>query len=321
VLLAVSTIFSPQHLISLSMSTDFGNSWAPYSTVLKTPSPDIQINNAFLLELPSGRLLCAFRAHTQALSAAGAEEKPGAQNEGYLYYRLKIYYSDVGETWQYLSTPAQEPGPSHGNWEPLLCLSNPGVLQFYYSRELEGRDQDNLMRVSHDEGQSWSSPQIISGQDRESRDGMLGLQEISPGSGHLMAVFESLEENGDGKSRFGIWSMMSRDDGATWGERRQIYEPYLWDASLGRYLSEFTQLDFASCSRSSLRTISTDSKKLLLNSLPQRNSGAPQIALVGDTLVVSFMTDEDKLEGTWHRNANVKIITSHDKGALGRTSF
>jgi len=26
------------------------------------------------------------------------------------------------------------------------------------------------------------------------------------------------------------------------------------------------------------------------------------------------MTDEDKLEGMWHRNAGVKIITSADKG-------
>ncbi|KAE9367630.1 glycoside hydrolase family 93 protein [Stipitochalara longipes BDJ] len=250
VLLAASTIFTPEHSISLSISMDSGNSWAPYSTVVKTPSQDIQLNNAFLLELPSGRLLCAFRAHTQALSAIGAEEKPGGQNEGYLYYRLMIYYSDdAGETWQHLSTPAQEPGPSHGNWEPFLRLSNSGVLQFYYSRELGGRDQDNLMRVSHDEGLSWSDAQVISGPDLESRDGMLGLQEITPGSGHLVAVFESVEEKGDG--------------------------PFF----------------------------------------EERNAGAPQIALVGKTLVVSFMTDEDKLEGMWHRNAYVKIITSADKGA------
>jgi hypothetical protein len=46
----------------------------------------------------------------------------------------------------------------------------------------------------------------------------------------------------------------------------------------------------------------------------ERNAEAPQIALVGDILVVSFMTDEDTLEGVWHKNANVKIITSNDKG-------
>jgi len=36
--------------------------------------------------------------------------------------------------------------------------------------------------------------------------------------------------------------------------------------------------------------------------------------LVGETLVVSFMTDEEKLDGMWHRNAYIKIITSDDGG-------
>lgn len=240
--MAASTIFSTQHSISLSISMDSGNLWVPYGTVLTTPAPNIQLNNGFLLELPSGRILCTFRAHTQALSAVGAEEKPGGQNEGYLYYRLMIYYSDdVGKTWQHLSTPVQEPGPSHGNWEPFLRLSNSGVLQFYYSRELGGRDQDNLMRVSHDEGLTWSEPQIVSGLDMETRDGMLGIQEITPGSRSLMAVFESVEEKGDGiffEGRFAIWSVMSRDDGDTWGERRLIYESHTWDAQSRGFISE-----------------------------------------------------------------------------------
>jgi hypothetical protein len=248
VLLADSTIFEPQHSISLSFSLDSGDSWSPYGIVVASPAADIQLNNAFLLELPSGRFLCAFRAHTQALSAVGAEEKPGGQNEGYIYYRLMIYYSDdAGETWQYLSTPVEEPGPSHGNWEPFLRLSNSGMLQFYCSRELGGRDQDSLMRVSRDEGISWSEPQIISGFEMETRDSMLGLQKIVPGSGNLMAVFESVEEKGDGivfEGRFGIWSVMSRDDGITWGERRLIYESHISDAQSNEYISELSQNHF-----------------------------------------------------------------------------
>jgi hypothetical protein len=35
---------------------------------------------------------------------------------------------------------------------------------------------------------------------------------------------------------------------------------------------------------------------------------------VGKILVVSFMTDEEKLEGMWHKNAYIKIITSDDGG-------
>lgn len=91
VLLAASTILEPEQSISLSSSLDAGISWMPYSNVVKSPTPDLQLNDPFLLELPSGRLLCALRAHTPALSAVGAEEKPGGQNEGYLYYRLVIY--------------------------------------------------------------------------------------------------------------------------------------------------------------------------------------------------------------------------------------
>lgn len=30
--------------------------------------------------------------------------------------------------------------------------------------------------------------------------------------------------------------------------------------------------------------------------------------------MISFMTDEEILEGTWHRNAFVKVITSDDRG-------
>jgi hypothetical protein len=319
VLLAASTILEPEQSITLSSSLDAGISWIPYSTVVKSPAPDIQLNNPFLLELPSGRLLCALRAHTKALSAVAAEEKPGGQNEGYLYYRLVIYFSDdAGETWQHLSTPVQEPGPTHSNWEPFLRLSNSGVLQFYYSRELGGRDQDNLMRVSHDEGLSWSEAQIISGLEMETRDGMLGLQEIVPGSGHLMAVFESVEEKGDGtvfEGRFGIWGVVSTDDGITWGERKLIYESYIWDAQTGEYISKLLQKMSPNwCGLTKADQYYLGQGQLVDFMAIERNAGAPQITMVGETLVISFMTDEEKLEGMWHRNAYVKIIISADKG-------
>jgi hypothetical protein len=48
--------------------------------------------------------------------------------------------------------------------------------------------------------------------------------------------------------------------------------------------------------------------------MAERNAGAPSIALVGSTLVVSFMTDDVELRGMWHRNACVKIMTSDDGG-------
>lgn len=249
VLLAALTAFETENAIVLSISLDFGASWTPYATVMKAPTPNIQLNNAFLFEASDSRILCAFRCHTMKPEAIGAEEKPGGQNEGYLYYQLQIYYSDdVGKTWHYLSTPVQEPGPVHGVWEPFLRTSNKGDLQLYYSREEGGRDQDNLVRVSGDSGLSWSSDVYVSGLGIASRDGMMGIQELSPGSGHLMAVFESVEEKGaEGTftARFGVWSVVSGDDGKTWSDRRMIYESF-FNAPVEHSLSKFSFLPIVS---------------------------------------------------------------------------
>jgi len=245
ILLASFTVYDPENAIQLAVSLDQGVSWAPHGIVLSKPASEATpLDNGFLFELPSGRILCAFRAHTKAPEALNAEEKPGGQNEGYLYFRLMIYHSDDdGKTWKYLSTPTQEPGTANGNWEPFLRLSNSGNLQFFYSRELGGgRDQDNLMRVSHDQGVTWSDAKIVTGKDLVTRDGMIGIQEVVPGTGHLMAVFETVEEKGDGtvfEARFEVWSVTSRDDGNTWGERRLIYDSWFGDAGAPNSLSTY----------------------------------------------------------------------------------
>jgi hypothetical protein len=85
-----------------------------------------------------------------------------------------------------------------------------------------------------------------------------------------------------------VWSVISRDDGNSWGERKQIYETGKFDDQGTWY---------------------------------KRNAGAPQIAMVGKTIVVSFMTDEDKFEGRWHTNAATKIISSNDGGMTWRNKM
>jgi hypothetical protein len=35
--------------------------------------------------------------------------------------------------------------------------------------------------------------------------------------------------------------LSSRDDGISWGERRLIYESYIWDAQTGEYISKLLQ--------------------------------------------------------------------------------
>ena len=173
--------------------------------VAQGPSNANDIDNPYVLQLPTGRILCAFRNHSKNPSTGA-----------YTYFRITIAYSDdTGKTWAYLSTPSQDPGPVNGNWEPFLRLAHDGSLQIYYSRENSAADQDTIERVSTDGGNTWSSPNTISGAGITSRDGMTGVATVS--GSNAMAVFES-EQNGI----FSIESITSTDDGKTWSSTRRL---------------------------------------------------------------------------------------------------
>ena len=143
-----------------------GNSWQLIGEVTRGPSNANDIDNPYILQLPSGRVLCAFRNHSKNPSTGA-----------YTYFRITVAYSDdLGKTWKYLSTPASDPGPVNGNWEPFLRNAQDGSLQLYYSRENSAADQDTLERFSTDGGKTWTNPQTISGAGITSRDGMFKIQ-------------------------------------------------------------------------------------------------------------------------------------------------
>jgi Neuraminidase (sialidase) len=160
------------------------------------------------LQLPSGRILVAFRNHDRL-------------NGVYTFFRITICYSDDnGATWAYLSTPDSDPGEPNGNWEPFLRIAQDGSLQLFYSRETSPADQDSLMRTSTDGGLTWSLATTISGAEFNNvRDGMLGVATVS--GSNLIAVFES--EQGGGT--FSIHAVTSLDDGKTWGSRQTVFTP------------------------------------------------------------------------------------------------
>ena len=290
------------------MSTGSGASWTALGEVTRGPSNANDIDNPYVLQLPSGRVLCAFRNHSK-------DPNTGA----YTYFRITVTYSDdLGKTWKYLSTPASDPGAVNGNWEPFLRNAQDGSLQLYYSRENSAADQDTLERFSTDGGKTWTTAQTISGAGITARDGMYllevfpyltlvseprgmspeqstvlvcdlgssresgltdlefcaGMTGVTTVSGtNLMAVFES-ESDGT----FDVMSITSSDDGKTWGNRKTVYTP--------------------------------DS--------PNTSAGAPQIANVGGTLCVSFMTNEDSTETApssgYTTTTAAKLITSGDGG-------
>ena len=150
------------NILEIVMSTDGGRSWQAVGEVTRGPSNANDIDNPYVLQLPSGRVLCTFRNHSKNPSTGA-----------YTYFRITVAYSDdLGKTWNYLSTPASDPGPVNGNWEPFLRNAQDGSLQLYYSRENSAADQDTLERFSNDGGKTWTSAQTISGAGITARDGM-----------------------------------------------------------------------------------------------------------------------------------------------------
>ena len=206
ILLVCEVHTSSTTTLTVSRSTDRGQTWAQIGTIAQAPTGTQDLANPFPVQLPSGRLVAAFRNHD-------------LQDGVYTHFRITLCYSDdSGRTWKYLSTAAEEPGPVHGLWEPFLRVADDGSLQIYYSQENASDDQDSLMRTSPDGGTTWSDPKTISGGDRTARDGMLGVAGTDD-SGGLIAVFESSSQNG----RFAIEAVFSPDDGRTWGGRRRVY--------------------------------------------------------------------------------------------------
>ena len=205
-LLGVYTKFTGgNNVITTTKSTDNGASWQDLGAVASGPSNANDIDNPYVLQLPTGRVLCAFRNHSKDPSSGA-----------YTYFRITICYSDDnGKSWAYLSTASQDNGPVNGNWEPFLRLAKDGTLQIYYSRENSASDQDTIERFSTDSGKTWSSPQTISGAGITSRDGMTGVTTVS--GSNLMAVFET-----ESTGIFTVMSITSSDDGKTWSSQRNL---------------------------------------------------------------------------------------------------
>lgn len=160
-----------------SVSTDAGKSWSHLGEVWRIADPaSHDVDNAFPLQLPSGRILYAFRNH----DLRGGE---------YTWYRITVCASDDGgKTWFYLSQVEErradsKRGKNNGLWEPFLRVGRKrGEVQVFYSAESGGDSQDNVMRWSDDEGRTWSQGVVVvsngPGGGKRSRDGMMGIAEV-----------------------------------------------------------------------------------------------------------------------------------------------
>lgn len=161
-------------------SNNTGKSWDVVGSVAQGASASHDIDNPYLLQTASGRIIYAYRNH----------DKDSTTGD-YTYYRITVSYSDdFGANWLFLSQVVERTATStkNGVWEPFLRLSNDGTtIQCYYSSEDADDDQDSYMKYSTDGGKTWSDPIQVSGQDVTSRDGMTGVAVVTGNT--LMSVF------------------------------------------------------------------------------------------------------------------------------------
>lgn len=81
-------------VLTLAKSTDSGASWSSLGTAATRPVDSSDLDNPYPLQLPSGRVLLAYRNHDKDASTGD-----------YTYFRITISYSDDnGATWEYLSS-------------------------------------------------------------------------------------------------------------------------------------------------------------------------------------------------------------------------
>ncbi|KAL8922616.1 MAG: hypothetical protein Q9208_005121 [Pyrenodesmia sp. 3 TL-2023] len=219
-ILGVYTGFQDGNNVLLTVtSTTNGASWTPLGEITRGPSKANDIDNPYLVQLPSKRILCAFRNHSKDPSTGT-----------YTYFRITVTYSDDGgRSWAFLSEPAGNPGPVQGSWEPYLRTASDGSLQLYYSHENSAQDQDTLQRISRDGGLTWGAVVCASGCGLTSRDGMTSIAAISPTDPKiLILVYETLTTGA-----FYLGAVLSTDDGKTWSGRRTIYRTSSPNTSAG----------------------------------------------------------------------------------------
>ncbi|KAL7624836.1 hypothetical protein AAE478_004050 [Parahypoxylon ruwenzoriense] len=215
-ILSISTywVSDIERALKISRSDDDGKTFSQIGEVARSTG---NLDNGFLIQLPSGTVLAAFRNHD-----VNADDV-------LTYFRITVCRSDDGgRTWTFLSQAAEQPAQGagfNGLWEPFMRIGKDGALQLTYSGELSQDNQETFRVLSHDEGKTWTAPTNLRlhGENQNLRDGMQGIvsvKDVANGQDALVMVFEVRDGN-----FFYLATVTSYDDGNTWGSRSIAYRP------------------------------------------------------------------------------------------------
>ncbi|KAI1080799.1 glycoside hydrolase family 93 protein [Whalleya microplaca] len=218
-ILSIATVNnSGERSLVVSRSDDDGATFAQIGVVTQGAG---DIDNGYLLQLPSGDVLAAFRNHDWD------------ENQIRTYFRISVCRStDGGRNWEFAGSVAEQAadpakGGYNGLWEPFLRIGTDGAIQATFSEELGEFNQETFRALSDNEGQSWTQPVNLKlhADNQEFRDGMQGIvsvKDAATGQDALVMVFEVKEQDNE---FFYLGTVVSYDDGSSWGQRKQIYVP------------------------------------------------------------------------------------------------
>ncbi|KAI1215197.1 glycoside hydrolase family 93 protein [Annulohypoxylon truncatum] len=211
-ILSITTVYSGStRTLTIARSDDNGATFSQIGSVAQSTG---DLDNGFLLQLPSGTVLAAFRNHD--LDANGVAT----------YYRITVCSStDGGVTWTFLSQAAENPADGYnGLWEPFMRIANDGTIQLTYSGELSATNQETFRVTSSDGGATWTTPVNLqlhgSQQLRDGMQGIVSTTDAATGEAALVMVFE-INDN----THVYLGTVTSYDDGLTWGSRATIFRP------------------------------------------------------------------------------------------------
>jgi hypothetical protein len=249
-----------------------------------------------------------------------------------------VISTNQGESWDLTGTVATKP-ISEGTLDNPYPLQSPSgaVLLAYRNHDKDGQKEDGTdnwtvyritLSQSHDLGVNWEhlcDAVVVEATDQNNGvwEPFLRYSEQDK----KLQLYYSHERSADDQDNVFI---TSSDGGLTWSEEYPVSgdeQPTSRDGMVGvvkvsenNLLAVFESNDdggvfSVNCISSSNNGATWDNRRRLY--APQnatKNAGAPQVAKVGQMLVVSFMTDEDDEDAQWPTITGAKLIVSHDGG-------